>query len=143
MSAAAPTTTTNTAPAVGTTTTGTHHHQDVSKYQDAKTVEELRSDIAKAKKNIESGNVHTTFCCFGNSDKSKLAKLEKALEIELAKPVPETKEQEQIIQQEHEHHHHAPAGGIIAPHNAVDAHLGEGAVGYTPAFGNVKTLPTA
>jgi hypothetical protein len=122
-----------------------HHHQDVTKFQDIKTVQELRTEITKTKKNIESGNVQTTFCCFGNSDKSKLAKLEKNLEIELAKPLPETKEQEKIIEQEHEHHrHHINAeGGVIAPHGAVDPALAAGAAGFTPSLGDTKTLRVA
>ncbi|CAO3619312.1 unnamed protein product [Mucor hiemalis] len=114
-----------------------------SSFQDVKKVEELRTEIAQKKKNIENGTSSTTFCCFGSSDKSKLAKLEKALEIELGKPLPETKEQEQAVENAHHHAGANHAGeAAIAPHGAIDPGLAAGAAPFPQGLAPAK-LATA
>ena len=130
--------------AVASKTGGTHDHTTFSKYQDTERVRELETDIAAKKKAIETGPVNHTFLCFGNADKSKLAKLEKALQIELAKPLPQTAEQKATIHA-HDHHEHghtasdAHTTGIIAPHGAVDPTLAEG--GGVTAFPDHLVTP--
>lgn len=118
---------------------------EVERLQDVKRVEELRTEIAQRKKNIETGTVTHTFCCFGNADKSKLAKLEKALEIELAKPLPKTKEEEKAVEHAHheaEAHHQHPGEAAIAPHGTIDAGLAAGSAPFPPGLAPAK-LATA